>query len=67
MEDDGEGKIIPKLAKSWEIAPDDKTYTFHLRKGVKFSGGTDFNADAVIFNMNRWINDSRHRTLMSRG
>ncbi|MDR0722148.1 MAG: ABC transporter substrate-binding protein [Treponema sp.] len=65
VEDGGEGKIIPKLAESWDIGPDNKTYTFHLRKGIQFSDGTDFNADAVIFNMNRWINNSRHGTLIS--
>ncbi|MDR2433930.1 MAG: ABC transporter substrate-binding protein [Treponema sp.] len=65
VEDGGEGELIPKLAESWDIAPDNKTYTFHLRRGVKFSDGTDFDADAVIFNMNRWVNNSRYASLMS--
>jgi peptide/nickel transport system substrate-binding protein len=37
------------LAKSWEIAPDNKTYTFHLRRGVKWSDGEPLTADDVIF------------------
>ena len=41
--------IVPGLATSWEISPDGLTYTFHLRKGVKFHDGTEFNADAVVF------------------
>lgn len=40
--------IEPGLAKSWDIAKDGLTYTFHLRKGVKFHDGTNFNADAVV-------------------
>ena len=40
------------LATSWET-PDQKTMLFHLRKGVKFHDGTDFNADAVKFNIER--------------
>ncbi|MDR2176962.1 MAG: ABC transporter substrate-binding protein [Treponema sp.] len=65
VEDGGEGKLVPVLAESWELAPDNKTYTFHLRRGVKFSDGTDFNAEAVIFNMKRWVNNSRHAVLVS--
>ncbi|HML89668.1 MAG TPA: nickel ABC transporter substrate-binding protein [Methylomusa anaerophila] len=65
VEDGGEGKILPQLATSWEISPDGKTYTFKLRQGVKFSDGTDFNANAVIFNLKRWVNNDRHAILTS--
>ena len=48
-------KIEPSLAESWEVSPDGLSYTFHLRKGVKFHDGTDFNADAVKFNIDRQL------------
>lgn len=51
------GKIVPGLAKSWEISPDGITYTFHLREGVVFQDGTPFNAAAVKWNMDRWLSD----------
>ena len=41
-------KVIPALAESWEV-PDEKTYIFHLRKGVKFHGGEDFTAADVKY------------------
>ena len=44
-----DGEIKPLLATSWEISPDGKVYTFHLRRGVKFHDGTPFNASAVKF------------------
>lgn len=48
------GEIEACLAESWEISEDGREYTFHLRKDVKFSDGTEFNADNVIFNAGRW-------------
>jgi peptide/nickel transport system substrate-binding protein len=48
--------LRPGLAISYEQAPDDKkTWIFHLRRGVKFHDGTDFNADAVIWNLDRYF------------
>jgi peptide/nickel transport system substrate-binding protein len=52
--------LRPGLAEAWEQAPEDKkTWIFHLRQGVKFHDGTDFNADAVVWNLDRFFkNDS---------
>ncbi|MBM7588234.1 nickel transport system substrate-binding protein [Bacillus pakistanensis] len=41
------GELKPHLAESWEISDDGKEYLFHLRKDVKFSDGTSFNAEIV--------------------
>lgn len=42
-------QFVPALAKSWEVGEDNRSYTFHLRKGVRWSDGRDFTADDVIF------------------
>ncbi len=44
----------PSLAESWDISEDALEWTFHLREGVMFHDGTPFNADAVVFNFERW-------------
>ena len=57
----GGTKVEPGLATSWDISPDNLTYTFHLRDGVKFhttkwfTPTRDFNADDVLFTFNRML------------
>ncbi|MBO9541648.1 ABC transporter substrate-binding protein [bacterium] len=46
-------EIEPALATHWEISPDGKTYTFHLREGVRFHDGTPFDARAVKISFDR--------------
>lgn len=43
------GEVVPKLAKSFEISPDGKTYTINLRRGIQWSDGKPINADDVVF------------------
>ena len=50
---DSNTEVEPCLAESWDVSEDGLTYTFHLRQGVKFHDGTDFNAEAVKFNVDR--------------
>jgi peptide/nickel transport system substrate-binding protein len=45
---------VPSLATSWEASEDGLEWTFNLREGVTFHDGTPFNADAVVFNFERW-------------
>jgi peptide/nickel transport system substrate-binding protein len=49
-------KIIPMLALSWKVSELGTTYTFTLRQGVKFQDGTAFDANAVKYNLDRYIN-----------
>lgn len=53
---DEDTTINPGLAKEWTVSEDGLTYTFELQEGVKFHDGTDFNAEAVVFNFERWKN-----------
>ena len=53
---DPEGKLHPRLATKYEVSKDGLTYTLHLRKGAKFSDGSDFNADAVKLTWDRILN-----------
>lgn len=45
------GEVIPRLASSWEVAPDAKSFTLHLRDDVTFSDGTPLTADVVEQNI----------------
>jgi peptide/nickel transport system substrate-binding protein len=50
---DKDSNPIPELAESWDISPDGKQYTFHLRKGVKFHNGDDLTSADVKFTFER--------------
>jgi len=52
-------EILPMLATDWEVAPDGKSVTFELRKGVKFHDGSDFNASVVKWNVDKLIEAER--------
>ena len=54
--EEGGAKIVAGLAEKWEPDSAGTDWTFKLSKGVKFHDGTDFNAEAVCFNFNRWYN-----------
>jgi peptide/nickel transport system substrate-binding protein len=52
----GGTEAVPELAEDWEVSEDGLEYTFNLQQDVKFHDGTDFNAEAVCFNFDRWYN-----------
>lgn len=52
---DGNSKIVPSLAESWDISDDGLEYTFHLRHGVKFHNGNDFTAEDVAYTFHRML------------
>lgn len=50
-------EVEPALATGWQVSEDGLEYTFDLREGVKFHDGSDFDADAVVFNFERMLNE----------
>jgi len=50
-------EVEPALAESWEISEDGTEYTFDLREDVSFHDGTPFDAEAVVFNFERMLNE----------
>lgn len=55
------GQIKPSLAESWDISKDGRTYTFHLRKNVKFSDGSDFNVANVVKNFKTMFSEENKK------
>lgn len=52
----GTAELVPSLAESFEVAPDGLTYTFKIRKGVKFSNGRELVAADVKYSIERAVN-----------
>ncbi len=46
-------KVVPELARSWDISPDGKVYTFRLRQGAKFHGGREVTAEDFKYSIER--------------
>ncbi|MGH7942438.1 MAG: ABC transporter substrate-binding protein, partial [Limisphaerales bacterium] len=56
LEYDNGVKLVPGQASDWNISPDGKTYTFHLKPGVKFANGREVEAQDYIFSFERILN-----------
>jgi peptide/nickel transport system substrate-binding protein len=50
----GADKVVPALAESWDVSKDGLTYTFHLRKGLKYSDGSPLSAEDVAWNLEQF-------------
>lgn len=61
---DGFNSVEPNLAESWDISADATTYTFKLRKGTKWSDGSPFTADDILFSMNDVLGDKTFLTAL---
>jgi ABC-type transport system substrate-binding protein len=58
--------VRPLLAESWEVSPDGKTYTFKLRKDVKFCDGRPMTAEDVVYSIKRWTNPASRSPVANR-
>jgi peptide/nickel transport system substrate-binding protein len=52
----GTSTVVPGLAEKWDISKDGRTYTFHLRPGLKFSDGSPVTAEDVVWNLEQFVN-----------
>lgn len=57
VEPDENLEMRPALAESWDVSPDQRTWTFHLRDGVTFHDGSPFTADDVVYSYRRIIDE----------
>jgi peptide/nickel transport system substrate-binding protein len=57
--------VEPQLADSWQVTPDGRVYTLHLRPGLAWSDGTPFSADDVVFSMDAVFDPKSESALAS--
>ena len=57
VEPDADLEMRPALAESWDVSPDQLTWTFHLRRGVTFHDGSPLTADDVVYTYRRIIDE----------
>lgn len=55
-----DNKLVPCLAEKWDVSPDGRTYTFHLRPGVKFQDGNPVTAQDVYYSFHRSLDPALH-------
>jgi peptide/nickel transport system substrate-binding protein len=58
LEYDDKGNLTPWLAESWNMSPDGLTWTFNIRKGVKWTNGDELTSDDAKFSIERYTSDA---------
>jgi peptide/nickel transport system substrate-binding protein len=58
--------VKPLLAKSWNVSPDGKTYTFDVRQDVKFCDGRPMSAEDVVYSLKRWVDPATRSPVANR-
>ena len=58
--DNATQQLVPMIAKSWEVSPDGLTWTFHLRRGAKFSDGHPITSEDVLFSAQVALDETLH-------
>jgi peptide/nickel transport system substrate-binding protein len=56
---DGKIKVVPEVAESWTLGADGKTWTFKIRRGMKFPSGRAVDAEAVVYSLRRALRLNR--------
>lgn len=59
---DHDGRIVPWLATEWTVSDDNRTYVFKIKPDVKFTDGTVLDANAIVYNFERWFSNEPEKT-----
>ena len=58
--DNAKQQVVPMLAKSWDVSPDGLAWTFHLRRGAKFSDGHPITSEDILFSAQVALDETLH-------